>query len=113
MDNNKKYEELLESKLVRMETLENKCNIEIRNVSIVLFGDHGIDVNFEVHAYKPIEETIYIYFVVYDLQNKIREKDYVSVRSFTFGNFEIVSKYVDLQTTANQVSKILMYPSFD
>ena len=110
---NKQLEELLLSKIIRMEALEMQFGIELKNVTIVYQANDNVYINYEIVTLSgsELETAFHLNFVVYDKSNSIRQKRTSFYSKFELGNMQIDQKDLYLETDIEDVAKLLIYPS--
>lgn len=110
----KQLEELLLSKIIRMEALEMQFGIELRNITVVYYSNDNVYINYEIvtSSGSELETGFQLNFVVYDKNNSIRQKSTSSFyRKFELGNLQIGKTDLYLYTDIENVAKLLIYPS--
>lgn len=109
----KQLEELLLSKIIRMEALEMQFGIELRNLTVVYYSNDGVYINYEIASMSGAELKMpfHLNFVVYDKNNSIRQKERSFYRKLELGNLQIDQTDLYLHTEIENVAKLLIYPS--
>lgn len=110
----KQLEDLLLSRIIRMEALEVQFGIELRNLTVVFQKNDNVWVNYEIALLSGTELKMpfHLNFVVYDKNNSIRQKGISNTyHKFELGNLQIDQKDLYLHTDIENVGKVLIYPS--
>jgi hypothetical protein len=100
------------NKIERLEAFEERMNVRFENISVKVESNDSFSVFFELYSNSGtnLDETVFIDFVVYDIDGNILElqKNYAS--KDTFFGFQIFKFACYEDSILDKVSKIRIFP---
>lgn len=106
----KGIENLLINKVQLMDSIFNKLNLSIQNISFVVSETNEINIFYELLS-EDLDNDIHINLVFYNDKNQILSQDTTYIDSDEFMGFKVIDSFVSLPCCISNISRILVYPS--
>lgn len=99
-------------KVERLEAFEERLNVRLENISIVVNNQSYFDIFCEIHPISgtAVNGTIFIYCVIYDKEGSILENTYLTINEESFFGFEVLHFIIFDNVVIEDIGKIRIYP---